>query len=216
MKHNNVRKNVSLLACLSLICAMLLACSGCGNKDKEALIGDWESTIDLTGMLNEQMEAGMGGDEEMMSYFNFSSFTMKLNLSFNDDDTYKLSVNEEELDKSFDELIESLRTGITKYLEDMIAQQGVDMTVDEFLQQMGMDLDTFMDQALNKDVILASMGDMASSGTFEAKDGVLYMTENGSTSLAEYALDNGKLTLSDKGADDSELKDFYPLVFTKK
>ncbi len=215
-KNKSIRKSMSLLVCLSLLSALLLICSGCGSKDKEALIGTWETTIDMTDMLNQELKAGMGNDEELMSYFNISDFKVKIILEFNDDDTYKMTADEAAMEASVDSLIDTFRDGITKYFEDMIAQEGLEMTVDEVLGQMGMTMDSFMDQMFDKDDLMSSVDDMESSGTFEAKDSILYLTDDEGTGLEAYELDGDKLTLTGEGVDDSDLEGLYPLVFNKK
>lgn len=215
MKHKNVRKSLSLLVCLSLMSALLLACSGCGGGDKKALLGNWETSIDLTDMINDEMKAGLN-DDEMLQYLTVEKFTMELSLSFNEDNTYAMSVDEAALESSLDQVIATFKTGLTQYVEEMIAAQGVEMTVDDFFAQVGITLDDMLAQAFDKDEVMSSLDDMESKGTFEAKGGVLYLTDDEGTGLESYKLEDGKLTLTGEGVDDSDLEGLYPLVFTKK
>lgn len=216
MKRENLRKSLSLLACLSLMCALLLACSGCGGGDKKALIGDWEATIDLTDMTNDEMAAGLRNDPDMLKYFKVEKFTMNLTLSFKDDDTYSMTVDEDALDKEIDAIIESFKAGTTQYFEDMIAAEGLDVSVEDALAAMGYTLDGFLDEAFPKENFTSSVNEMESKGTFEAKGGVLYLTDDDGTGLESYKLEDNKLTLTGEGVDDSDLEGLYPLVFTKK
>jgi len=213
MKH--VRKNLSLLLCLSLLSALLLVCSGCGNKEKDALIGEWKCSIDMTDMLKEELEAGLGSDQELMSYFDIGTFNIDLTLSFQKDDTYSMSVDEALLEQNIDQLIDSMGQGITKYFEDMIAEEGLDMTVDEVLEASGYTMDQLMAEAFNKEELMSSMDDMESSGTFKAKGGTLILTDDDGPGTESYELDGDKLTLTGEGAED-DVKDLYPLVFTRK
>lgn len=216
-KHKNIRKSMSLMLCLSLMCALLLACSGCGNKEKDALVGTWETTLDMTDMINDELKASMGNDQEMMSYFKIDEFGIKAILTFGSDDTYKLSVDEKALEKSLDNVISIFRDGLQNYFEDAMKGQGIDMTVDELLQASGMGtLDSLLEEALDRDDLMSSMGDMESSGKFEIKNGALYMTDDDGTSTESYKLDGNKLTFTGEDSKDSDLEDFYPLVFTKK
>lgn len=215
MKHKNLRKSLSLLACLSLMCALLLACSGCGGGDKKALLGDWETSIDLTDMINDEMKAGLN-DDEMLQYLTVEKFTMELSLSFNEDDTYAMSVDEAALESSLDQVIATFKTGLTQYVEEMIAAQGVEMSVDDFFAQVGITLDDMLAQAFDKDEVMSSLDSMESKGTFEAKGGVLYLTDDEGTGLESYKLEDGKLTLTGEGVEDDDTKALYPMVFTKK
>ena len=214
-KNKTMRKSLSLVACLSLMCALLLACSGCGNKEKDALLGTWQTTIDLTDMINDEMAAGLD-DDEMLQYLTVEKFTMDLTLVFNEDDSYSLSADEAAMSQQLDTIIESFKGGMTRYIEDMIAAEGVDMTVDDFFAQLGMDMDTLMDQAFDKEDLMSAADAMESKGTFEAKGGVLYLTDEEGTGLESYKLEDGKLTLTGEGVEDATMKDLYPMVFTKK
>lgn len=216
MKNKKARKSLSLLACLSLMCSLLLLCSGCGNKDKDALIGSWETTLDLTDMVNEQMEAGMGAQQDLMEYFTIKSFPLKLILTFNEDDTYKLAMDKAAMDQSLDNILKDFRDGATRYFEDIIAESGQEMTIDEALASMGITMDDFMEQLFNKDAMVSSMGEMESSGTFEVKSGKLFLTDEEGTGLEPYTLDGTTLTLTGEGVDDGELMGMYPMVFSKK
>ena len=166
-KNKTLRKSLSLVACLSLMCALLLACSGCGNKEKDALLGTWQTTIDLTDMINDEMAAGLD-DDEMLQYLTVEKFTMDLTLVFNEDDSYSLSADEAAMSQQLDAIVDSFKGGMTKYIEDMIAAEGVDMTVDDFFAQLGMDMDTLMDQAFDKEDLMSAADAMESKGTFEA------------------------------------------------
>lgn len=216
MKSKNSRKSLSLLTCLSLMCALLLVCSGCGSKDKDALVGSWESTLDLTDMVNDQMKAGMGNDQDLMEYFTIKDFSIKLVLTFNEDNTYKLAVDEAAMGQSLDNILAGFKDGATRYFEDLIAQSGQEMTVDEALASMGLTMDDFMDQLFSKEDMMSSLGDMASSGTFEAKSEMLYLTDEDGTGVEPYKLDGATLTLTGEGVDDSDMVGLYPMTFTKK
>lgn len=216
MKYKNLRKSAALFVCLSLMSALLLACSGCGGGDKKALIGDWQATIDLTDMINDEMAAGLRNDQDMLKYFTVQKFTLDLTLSFKDDNTYSMTVDEDALDKEIDDIIESFKAGTTQYFEDMIAAEGLDVSVEEALSAMGYTLDGFLDEAFPKENFTSSVDEMESKGTFEAKGGVLYLTDDDGTGMESYKLEDGKLTLTGEGVDDSDLEGLYPLTFTKK
>lgn len=215
-QYKNMKKSISLLVSLTLMCALLLACAGCGDKEADALVGDWQATIDMTDMVNDEMKAGLGNDAELMSYFNISDFTIKINLSFGSDGTYKLTADQASLEQSLDAVVATFRDGIINYFEDMIAQQGVDMTVDEVLEASGYTLDDFLEEAFDKQSMMSSMSEMNSSGTFKAKSGILSLNDGKETGLEAYELDGNKLTLTGEGVEDSDLVGLYPLVFTKK
>lgn len=221
MMKQNMRKSAAFLVSIGLLCALLLACSGCGgNKDKEALIGEWETSLDLTSMMNDEMKASLGNDEELASYFTISDFTVTLTLTFRDDDSYTLAADESSMEKSVDKMLETLHDGFARYLEDMVAQEYPDMTLEEFFETADMTLDEFYDQtfgsALDKEILMSSTDDMKSSGTFTAKGGVLILTDDEGPGTEAYELNGDKLTLTGEGVEDGTLTGLYPLTFTKK
>jgi len=211
MKH--ARKNLSLLLCLSLLSALLLVCSGCGSKDKDALVGEWETTLDLTDMLNEQVKAGL--DQDMVEYIHIDSFEIPIDLTFNKDDTYEMSVNEASMEKNIDLLLDGLKDDLTKYFEDMIAAEGLDVTVDEMLGTIGYTMDQLMEESFDKDDLMSSMNEMESSGTYKVGKGTLILTDDEGPGTESYKLEGDKLTLTGEGADE-DLEDMYPMVFTRK
>lgn len=158
----------------------------------------------------------MGSDQELMQYFTIKDFSIKLALTFNEDDTYKLAVDEAAMGQSLDNILADFKEGATRYFEDLIAESGQEMTVDEALSAMGLTMDDFMDQLFSKEDMMSSLGEMESSGTFQAKGGMIYMTDGDGTGVEPYELEDSTLTLTGEGVDDGELVGLYPMTFTKK
>lgn len=191
-----MKKVVSTLLCMSLLCALLLACSGCGGG-KGKLVGDWTATVDVTDALKDELERSIG-DDDAMSYFKIDKFTFVLNLTLDKDGDYTLELDGKSMEKSMDGLVDSVKDGLADYLEKTIQDQGLDMSVDEFCQAMGdMSYDEFFDQMIDKDQLMPDMDEMNSKGTYEAEDGVLTLKDkdSGEKSKYDYELKGSKLTL---------------------
>lgn len=118
--------------------------------------------------------------------------------------------------QSLDNILADFKEGATRYFEDLIAESGQEMTVDEALSAMGLTMDDFMDQLFSKEDMMSSLGEMESSGTFQAKGGMIYMTDGDGTGVEPYELEDSTLTLTGEGVDDGELVGLYPMTFTKK
>ena len=88
--------------------------------------------------------------------------------------------------------------------------------MDELLESSGYTLDGFLEEAFDKEDMMSSMDEMESSGTFQAKSGVLSLTDDEGTGLEAYTLENDTLTLTGEGVEDGSLMGLYPLVFTRK
>ena len=118
--------------------------------------------------------------------------------------------------QSLDNILADFKEGATRYFEDLIAESGQEMTVDEALSAMGLTMDDFMDQLFSKEDMMSSLGEMESSGTFQAKGGMIYMTDGDGTGVEPNEMEGSTLTLTGEGVDDGELVGLYPMTFTKK
>ena len=117
----------------------LVACKGSDPKD--ALVGTWTGQVDVMEQVVEGMRLSA---PEIADELEMEAFYIPLTMEFREDDTYTLTVDEEKLDQSMDELIEKSVDAALVYMEKMLQEQGItDMTVDEALAQSGMDRDSF-------------------------------------------------------------------------
>ncbi len=215
-----MKRTITKLAVLVLVFAMLLTLSACGS-DKKALLGKWEADLDFTDTFNAEMEASMG--EEMMEYFQFPDFEITMVMEFRDDDTYSMSVNEDNLYQTMDIFKQCLREGLENYMEDLIASQGLEMSVEEVLAASGTSIDDLMNEAFSDDMIEALIegvtGDVEINGKFKAMGGKLFMTDSTSddideTMYDEYVLEGDTLTLVTSNIDD-DMEDLYPIEFER-
>lgn len=214
MKEKHMKKGISLLLCLSLVCAMLLVCSSCGSKNK--IVGDWAGEIDLTDGLNKVLEDSIG-DPEAMQYIKISDFTMKLTLSLEKGGDYTMAIDEKAIKKSMTDALDEMKDGMRKYFEKMIADQGLDMSVDDFFQAMaGVSFDEYLDDELDLDSILSEFEDLEESGTYKAEDGELTLkNDDGDKTEFEYELDGSTLTL-DSDEDFGFGFDIFPVEMEKQ
>ncbi len=209
---------------LSLILAlvMVLTLAGC-SSDKDALVGKWVGVMDLADALNSYLAAAL--DAELMSYFTLSSFDVKLVFTFREDDTYSLTVDESAMPKTLETFKNDLRGGMVKYMEDMIAAEGYEMSVDEFLAFAGTSVDDLMEQAFPESMMDQLVEEMTagvnSEGKFKANDGKLFMTDSASEDINDtmydnYTLEGDTLTLVTTTDDMDEFTAaMYPMVFHK-
>ena len=186
---NPIRKTASSL----LAVCMLLMLFGCkGSSDQKKFEGTWTATIDGTKSMNESIMEGMGEDGQAFSeYFQISKFEFVLTFTFRDDGTYSMSADEARFRNSIDNMLVELKAGMTRYFDDMLAAEGFDMTVDEFLDaQVGMSLDEYLDQIMPASVFYSMASEFSASGKWKADGGKLYLSENMNDDV-----DNGKYDL---------------------
>lgn len=214
-----MKKKIAALLCLVLMFTMIL--SGCGANEKDAILGTWEGTLDMTDALNASIAAA--GDEEMAKYLAFDYFELKITMTFNADDTYALTVDEEHLSDQVDGLMEQMVDCMYTYMGDYLAEMGLDMSVDELLAQMGYTMEQLVEEYFDRDDLAESFSELETEGNFKVADGKLYMSEGTNYAVDEdvyetYTIEGSTLTISEGTADDDADEIFqyiYPMVLNK-
>lgn len=186
---------------LPLALGLTLTLAACGGNDpKEDLVGAWSGQVDVMDQVVEGMRVTA---PEIADELELENFYIPLEMEFREDDTYTLTVDQEKLDQSVDELIQKSVDATLVYMEQMLKEQGItDMTVDEALAQSGMDRESFTD------LMEQSMGNLSSSvvqqiqteGQYRLEGNQMYTsddkdTEPGSDGATPYTLDGDKLNM---------------------
>lgn len=176
----------------------LAACKG--SDPKEALVGTWSAQVDVMEQVVEGMRLTA---PEIADELEMESFNIPLVMEFREDDTYTLSVNQEQLDQTMDELIQKAVDATMAYMEQTLKEQGItNMTVDEALAQSGMDRDSFTD------LMKQSMGTLSTTmaqqiqteGQYRVDEEKLYTSNSTDLKPADseatpYTLDKDSLTM---------------------
>lgn len=203
---------ITLSVLLLTLCLLL---SGCGKSDKDKFVGTWRADVDMTDLINESLAE----DPETAEYFTVDNFGMTLLFTFEEDGSYKITADEDAFAKSCDSLIETITEGATKYLEDMAKAEGLDMTADEMLGIMGLSMDDFMGEMMDRDDLKELLADVEDSGKYEVKDGKLYTTLDENDYIAYKFVSDTELQFTEMGgedASDEELQALLPLTLTKQ
>lgn len=201
---------------ISLVLALVLCLSlcACGGSDKDKLIGKWSASVNVADMVNESISSAGEGIEE---YVSIDKLEVKFDLEFKKDDTCAMSVDAAHLEAQMDDLLDTVLEGTLKYMEDMFADQGFDMSIDEMLELSGVSKDDLRQELANSIDFSDMFEEVNFEGNFKASKGKLYM----STSLDEevdesvyetYKLDGDKLTI-DTG--NGQAADFFPMTFER-
>lgn len=214
------KKIVSILPA-ALMLLMLFSCGKSGAGDQEKFVGTWKSTVDVTDLLNASIQQGMGEDDQVFAeYFKISKFDFVIVFTFRNDGTYSISADEAYFKNSIDTVLGELKTGMTRYLEDMLAEQDLDISLDELLAEEGTSIDALLDESLPSSMFDGLVDEFAVTGKWKANKGKLYTTENvnddiesNTFDLYEFtSSDEIKLSLPDGVRDDTGL---YPLTLKK-
>ena len=211
------RTVVSVLMLLSMA-LILVSCGSSGDKEK--FVGTWEANVNLTDFVNEQFQAGFDQvGEDASEYFNIDEFEFKMLFTFNDDDTYSISVDEDSLNNSVETIKGNFKDGFTAYVEDMIASMGLEMSVDEMMAMSGMSMDDVINAGFGDEIIGGMIEEFEVNGNWDAKDGKLYTTESVNDDIDEnsyelYEITSDGIKLSEPEGVEDELG-IFPIVLTK-
>lgn len=209
---------------LALALAMALTCAaaltGCGGgSDAKDLIGDWQTEIDMTSLLTEELS-----DSEFSDYLTLEGFVVKVDFSLREDNTYSLSLNSDSMVQAVEGMKGGLRDGMRAYLSDMMAAQGLDgeTDLDSLLALAGIDIDALIDEALAADDIANAAAESLQEGKYIVKAGKIFVSDDVDTDASPtdealtYTLENGKLTLVETSGDAGDLADYFPMTFSKR
>ncbi len=212
-----MKKKITSVLSLIVALVLILSLTGCGEQKK--FIGTWETTIDMSDFLNKSFDE----DPEMADYLEVDDFSLVIKMTFNDDGTCRMFADEDQAEKAFEDVKKDLKKGFTEYFKDYIAASGLLLSVDEVLEDTGVDMDSLVEEAFGDDVFSEIMDGFASEGTFEVKNGKLFRSASLDTAIDEdvyetYEISDNSLTLLASFGDDSvdaEEMNLYPLIFTK-
>lgn len=213
-----MKKRIAMILCLVMALSVVLC--GCGSE-KDALIGSWTGTMNLAEAVNAGMVEGMGADAaDMAEYLTIEELTVTMTMTFNEDDTYSLVVDEAALDEAMRGMMDEIADGMVEYFEAMLAAEGLDMSVEELLAYSGMSLDSLAEEMYNAVATEDMFADLNSEGNFKVADGKLYLSDGLDYAVDEavyemYTIEGSTLTI-DKGTAEDAYEDYiYPMVFTK-
>ncbi len=214
-----MKKRIAMILALVIVASLALVGCGKGGNDKDALVGTWSGKVDITGIFNDEIMASLGSDAEGLE--GYKDLAMTINLDLKADDTYTMAMDE----AGTTELMESIKAQtkdiLLAYMEKMIKDMGVDMTVEEAMEAAGISVDELMDEMFGADGL--DVADLMEeiSGKYMVKGGEIYLSE-GSDEPEDvipnpYKLDGNKLTIeADKLSDGDEVAEFmFPLVLEK-
>lgn len=218
---SRVKRNiVSILVAASMMSVLFGCGSNADNSDKEKFVGTWETSIDLTDAVNEEIQNSLdAANADIGEYLNINKFELTLLFEFNDDDTYSLYADESSLDNNIEDLKVDFKDGITAYFEGVIADQGLGMSVDDVLATSGLSLDDLVDECVSDDMFDGVIDEFAAEGKWKAENGKLYATDGVDEDFAEnkyqpYEFTSDGIKLLKAEAEEDEFG-VYPMILKK-
>lgn len=206
-----MKKTVALLMAMVMLTGLL---AGCGGDN--ALVGTWETSIEMADQMNQQFTAAGLGD-----YIKLDSFAVVVRFTFNEDGTYSSAADVDALDAPMEAMKTTIKDGLIAYAEDMIASEGLEgVTADDVFAAAGTSLDEMMEEMFMEDEIKAAASEQTAEGNYKTGDGKLYLSDGLDHAIDEsmyhnYTIEGDTLTIVDiVGGDDSDAA-MYPMTLNK-
>ncbi len=210
-----MKKFLALILSAVLLVGVLAGCGGDKAASDDGLEGTWRTEIDMADMINDQLAAGGMGE-----FVNISDFSITMVMDIKADGTYAMTVDKDALNGSMEGVKEDMKNGVIAYMENMIKEQGMDMSVEDAMAAANISLDDMIDQAFSEEAMDEMTANLHVEGQYKAEDGKFYTSGNvdeaPSDNYETYTLEGNTLTLDVSDAEvPSSFEQFLPMVFTR-
>ena len=209
-----MKKRIALL--LSFVLVLSLALCACGGGKKATIVGTWKTNIDLAEAFNEEMAAAGMGD-----FINIESFNLPLVMTFNEDGTGSMTVDQAAMTETIDKLAADLTAGLEAYFTEYFASMGIEMDLDEALAASGLSMDDLVDEFKAEFAGEEAFAEFTNEFKYKAEDGKLYMSEDLDSEISDtyntYELKGNTLTLNigTEELDEEMAKYLFPMTLTR-
>lgn len=196
------------ILCLALLLAVSVL-AGCSPKDAELMEGKWKGEADLAAAYKSLLA---GADPTVAAHIDLEDFTVALTLRFNEDGTYRLQADQEDLEAGAALMEDAIRAGLAAYMQ---AETG--KTMDNLLAAAGMTMDEVMAQYFGADLAQVVGQNLESEGTYKVSGGkLILMDEDGSKVFeGKYDVDEEALKLK-SGVTSDLIASLLPLKLERK
>lgn len=209
-----MKKRIALL--LSFVLVLSLALCACGGEKKDTLVGTWKANIELAEAFNEEMAAAGMGD-----FINLESFALPLVMTFNEDGTGSMTVDQEAMTATIDKLAADLTAGLESYFTEYFASMGIEMDLDEALAASGLSMDDLVEEMKAEFAGEDAFAEFTNEFKYKAEEGKLYMSEDLDSEISDtyntYELKGNTLTLNagTEELDEEMAKYLFPMTLTR-
>ena len=207
-----MKKQLAIILCLVMLMSIVFA--GCDNAPAtpKTIVGKWEGQIDISDALTEQLAAG----DASLSGLSFSDLTFGLTMTFNEDGTCVLAINEADVEQLFNDLMDQMMPVLSELFEEMYG-----MSLDDLIATSGMSEDAFMEMLMEQALAEVDLSELNMEGNYKAENGKLYISsdpdeeiDTDDISPNPYMISGNTLTIEANDEVDDESAFIFPLVLT--
>lgn len=199
---------------------LVLSLAGCSGKTMEQMAGNWKGTIDLSGMIKEEIS---NSDPELIGFFDLDGLTMDVLLSCSADGNYRMAVDQNEAAALINTVKVRFSAGAEDYLtyvlENAAKEQGMELetilgfygvsSASEIAEAvLGMTMEEFVEEQFPADEFISSLEMPEDNGTITVKKNNLTFTstEGGQTAgTYDPKADTVTIDMEGSGLDISQL-----------
>lgn len=189
--------------------------------DPRQLLGTWQAQVDLSEFLTTELS-----EYELLSMgMLVTDFVVTVSMEFREDGTYRVWVDKDTIDASFETLMESIHELVWQDVEMMYMDPETDKTLEEQLKENGVDPDKdveeIRDQLLTEGYVSKLQSRIDREGKYELIENELFLSDSKDADVDKNYFDviemrSGILTFVDSFAEeDFEGFLLYPLEFHK-
>ena len=207
-----MKKKLSSLVSMLLVLVLSFSLVGCGGTtDEDRIVGTWIAELDMSSMMDEQLEPV---DEQMpglLDSMELSPIIFEITAEFNDDGTWTMSFDEDQLTEVMTTFGTEFGDGMTAYLKDELGLSDEDIE-----NAFGGNLGETLVEEMDLESSIASLT-TSQNGEYEIEDGTLYTAGDHEFFTYEFE-DDDTLVLTEIGGDNAEtLPDFvFPLTLVRE
>lgn len=139
----------------------------------ECLVGNWIGKINLAKELNEQIKA------ENVENMSFENVEVTVLMSFNEDGTYSIDVDESSIDATIKQVKSEYERMLTQYLEAFIKDNKLDTTVQDMMKLSGYDsISQMVEDIVPEQQIRDQLADIHCAGRYKVQNNGIYVSDS--------------------------------------
>lgn len=185
----------------------------------ESIVGTWKGSVEFSQIMSEMMGAA---DETMGNYFTFPALNLDLIMTFSAEGVCTLAGDPASMDAMATTLADCLMDGMVLMIEDLLKQQGLNITFDQYLTLAGLTKEQLQEQMMSQFNTEDLLEGLENEGKYELADGMLYISDDLNSEIdkadgSAYTLVDGVLTIqaSTLDADNEFVNMIFPLVLNR-